>query len=144
MEEQETSKSAALTRATIVALLKTAEATEQSPSEVLDAATLGDGVSGDYPDAEHDDWWAGHLQAWNQQSWTTEVTEKVKRVKTIRLTIMASQIMTEAFRKDLVESTVAELLGINSLLDAIRGNLVAERSVLTTWLNHARPRRAQS
>ena len=79
-----------------------------------------------------------------QQSWTSDVAEKVKRVKTIKLTIMASQLMTEAFQQDLVESTVAEQLGINSLLNTIHGSLTAERSVLIEWLNHARPRRAQS
>ena len=79
-----------------------------------------------------------------QQSWTSDVAEKVKRVKTIKLAMMGTQLIAEAFQQDFVESTVAEQLGINSLLGKLHVSLTAERSILIEWLNHARPRRAQS
>ena len=64
-----------------------------------------------------------------------EVAEKNNQMTTIKLAMVAGQIMVEAFRQNIVEAAVAEQLGILALLGQIQTNLSAERAELAGWLN---------
>ena len=125
-DQSEIAKAAAKNRAALVTLLKAAEAVEQS-----EAVSPGDGTVVDYAAGAVGYTSIAHAAEPDQ----TEVAEKNNQMKTIKLAMMAGQIMVEAFRQDIVEATIAEQLGILALLGQIQTALAAERGVLAGWLN---------
>ena len=137
-DEKNSPEAARLTRSTIVALLKTAEAVDMSPDKVLHIASRGDSARNLDDESFPQNWWNEYSDDWGQPEEDTEASRKVARVRMIRGVLYAIDVMHQAIRGDEAEATIAEWLGIDILLSSARKELLEERNVLTSWLNRGR------
>lgn len=121
-------------------LWKTAEATDQTPDEVLGVVTQGESQDRLLDDDERYPyhWWDEYSEDWGQPEENTEAGWKKARIRMIRGVCYAIEVMQEAIQGDNAEAAIAGWLGIDFHLDCARKALAEERRVLTSRLNRGR------
>ena len=139
-EEAYSPEALRITETAFMMLWKTAEATDQTPDEVLGVVTQGESQDRLLDDDERYPfhWWDEYSEDWGQPEENTEAGWKKARIRMIRGVCYAIEVMQEAIQGDNAEAAIAGWLGIDFHLDCARKALAEERRVLTSRLNRGR------